>query len=147
MESPNPFSSLQLSLQNYQFERPRGKAAGQVTSGGGRKQQARSRGPLGGVRFRRRPEGVVRRDPRSAMTDRDRTRHPAGGGTPSEGTKQKKKPEGAPRLHLPDSIPNPLEEKRNCVTGLGLAEGDPSSVCWLKKIVITWKSCLFSRNF
>lgn len=64
MESPNPFSSLQLSLQNYQFERFRGKEAEQATSGGGRKQQARAGGLLGGVRFRRRPEGVVRRDAR-----------------------------------------------------------------------------------
>ena len=64
VESPNPVSSLQLSLQNYQFERARGKEAGQVTSNGGRKQQASARGLLGEVRFRCRPEAIGRGDPR-----------------------------------------------------------------------------------
>ena len=145
VESPNPVSSLQLSLQNYQFERARGKEAGQVTSNGGRKQQASARGLLGEVRFRCRPEAIGRGDPRVRQTGsdrprrssgppcrtRDRTGHPAGGEPRSEGTRQKKKPEGARRLHRPDSIPNPLDKKRNCVSGL--AEGDPSSVSCLKK--------------
>ena len=80
---------------------------------------------------RKRSAAEIRRSSGPPCRTRDRTGHPAGGEPRSEGTRQKKKPEGARRLHRPDSIPNPLDKKRNCVSGL--AEGDPSSVSCLKK--------------
>lgn len=145
VESPNSFSSLQLSLQNYQFERSRGKEAGQVTSNGGRKQQARARGLLGEVRFRCRPEGVGRRDPRVRHAGPEIEQVTRQEGEPwSKGTRQKKKPEGGRRLHT-SLTPSQTHWTRNETVCLGCRREIPAQfVAWktshnLKVVFIQWE--------